>query len=342
MRYTDSIASSAQALRQALPLMSRQRAALHPVSYAIWYEHVTGMNGPLSRELQQRTQDGHSLDEAQTWELYRKHVAELDGDSALHLTHSLGGTLEGVSDSTEQASERVQHYAQSLQRWGRALQEAAPGQHTQVLATALQGTQDMQGAIQALLRRIELSRQEVTSLREQVQRARSEALLDPLTGLASRRGFEQALQQCLHSPEAGTPVAPCLVLGDIDEFQRLQQGLTPPRLDETLQQVANTLRSVAQSHHIVARLEEDEFALLLPSAGLHEAMMLAEQLSHGVAQLSPGQDKGRLSLSVGVTQMGQGERAADFLARADQALRHSRQQGRSRVTVLAADAQLVA
>ena len=66
MRYTESIAASAQALRAALPLMSRQRAALHPVTYSVWYEHVTAMNGALSRELMSMTQDGATLDELST------------------------------------------------------------------------------------------------------------------------------------------------------------------------------------------------------------------------------------------------------------------------------------
>ena len=37
-----SMSRSAEHLRAALPLMTRQRAALHPISYAVWYEHVSG------------------------------------------------------------------------------------------------------------------------------------------------------------------------------------------------------------------------------------------------------------------------------------------------------------
>jgi len=47
MRYTDSMARSAEHLRAALPLMTQQRAALHPASYAVWYEFVSGMNPAL-------------------------------------------------------------------------------------------------------------------------------------------------------------------------------------------------------------------------------------------------------------------------------------------------------
>lgn len=336
MRYTESIAASAQALRTALPLMSRQRAALHPVTYAVWYEHVTAMNGALSRELMSLTQDNGTLDEPQTWALYRKHIAELDEDMAVTLAQDVGDVLRGVSDCTDQAGGQVQQYARALQDWERSLREAAPGQHVQVLAAALQGTQDMRGAIGSLVARLEASRQEVAALRQEVHRARSEALLDPLTGLSNRRGFDRALADCLQSPDAGTPVAPCLLIGDVDDFATLQRQISAPRLEDALRQIANTVRSIAQSHHVAVRLEEDEFALLIPGAGLHEAYTLAEQLRHGVAQLQADSDR-RLSLSVGVTQLGQGESARDFIARADQALQASRAQGRNRVTVLASD-----
>lgn len=344
MRYTESIAASAQALRTALPLMSRQRAALHPVTYAVWYEHVTAMNGALSRELMSLTQEGATLDEPQTWALYRKHIAELDEDVAVALARDVGDVLRGVSDCTDQAGHQVQHYARALQGWERSLREAAPGQHVQVLAAAIEGTQDMGHAVASLMARLEASRQEVASLRQEVHRARSEALLDPLTGLSNRRGFDRALADCLLSPEAGSagsPTAPCLLLGDIDDFSALRERLGATRLDEALRQVANTVRAVAQSHHVAARLEDEEFALLIPGAGLHEAYTLAEQLRHGVGQLQADADR-RLSLSVGVTQLGQGESARDFIGRADQALQASRAQGRNRVTVLAADERFAA
>lgn len=36
MKYQETVNQSAEYLRLSLPLMSRQAAALHPLSYAIW------------------------------------------------------------------------------------------------------------------------------------------------------------------------------------------------------------------------------------------------------------------------------------------------------------------
>ena len=64
MNYRESVERSAELLRLALPLMSRQAAGLHPVSYAVWYEYVAGNNRPLKAAIDELTRDGARLDEA--------------------------------------------------------------------------------------------------------------------------------------------------------------------------------------------------------------------------------------------------------------------------------------
>jgi hypothetical protein len=82
MKYQETIEQSAEYLRLALPLMSRQAAALHPVSYGVWYEYVAGFNRPLRNAIDELTRDGKVLDEALTSELFRTHIAELDEQTA--------------------------------------------------------------------------------------------------------------------------------------------------------------------------------------------------------------------------------------------------------------------
>ena len=47
MQYPHSPERSTELLRQALPLMSRQSAGLHPMSYAVWYAYVADTVSPL-------------------------------------------------------------------------------------------------------------------------------------------------------------------------------------------------------------------------------------------------------------------------------------------------------
>src|SRR5260370_8055898 len=75
MRYLENKERSTEILRLALPLMARQLAAFHPLSYALWYEHCAGMNPDLSRVLDSRLTSNTALTEVDVWRLYAKHIA---------------------------------------------------------------------------------------------------------------------------------------------------------------------------------------------------------------------------------------------------------------------------
>lgn len=78
MRYVETVARSAELLRQAVPLMSQQAAALHPVSYAVWYEYVARSNAPLQKAVDDSLTRLGRLDEAKTYAIYRQHISEVD------------------------------------------------------------------------------------------------------------------------------------------------------------------------------------------------------------------------------------------------------------------------
>ena len=103
MEYHDSIEQSAEYLRQALPHMSRQAAALHPISYAVWYEYVAGRNPALQAEIDRVTAAGGKLDENGTQELFSRHIAEVDLNSARRVTDGFQRVLTGMADHIKPA-----------------------------------------------------------------------------------------------------------------------------------------------------------------------------------------------------------------------------------------------
>jgi len=346
MRYRDTMQRSAEHLRAALPLMTRQRTALHPISYAVWYEHVSGDNPALSRELQALTGNGGTLDEEQTRDLYRQHVCELDSASAQNISEGFNRVLQTMSASAAQAGQDTARFDSSLSTWVEQLLGNPPQQtQAEVLQELLAGSREIRAAMSTLQERLDSSQGEIGLLRAEVQRARSEALIDALTGLANRRAFEQQLSACIGTPaDAEAPaLAPCLVLGDIDFFKKVNDSFGHSFGDHVLRAVAQTLKDVAAHSALPARVGGEEFALLLPSAGLQDAHKLAEQMRlsvaasriHRIGRGDQAQNIERVTISVGVTQMAFGESANDFFERADRALYASKRSGRNCVTVLA-------
>jgi diguanylate cyclase (GGDEF)-like protein len=98
-------------------------------------------------------------------------------------------------------------------------------------------------------------------LAEQVHR---QATVDPLTGLANRRAFTDALQRSL-AGEDGDPEGAAVVFLDLDRFKAVNDTLGHGAGDELLCTVARRLRDMVRAEDLVARLGGDEFTVLLRS-----------------------------------------------------------------------------
>lgn len=173
-----------------------------------------------------------------------------------------------------------------------------------------------------------------------LDRLRSEAEEDPLTGLATRRVFDARLSATLAE---GRPCT--LLLADVDEFKAVNDRAGHHTGDLVLTSVAAELDAVCRSVDVVCRLGGDELAVLLlgPDAGDAVAgRLVAERFRAAVAGLRvPADDGSTLSptVSVGVaTTAGrrpgrEPETPRDLLIRADQALYEAKRAGRDRVVV---------
>ena len=117
MKYSDSIERSAEYLRQALQLMSRQAVALHPVSYAVWYEYVAGINPSLKASVDAHTRDGAVLDEKTTFEIYCKHIAELDEEVAQRISAGFQKIMANMSESALHAGDDAKEFGTILEKW---------------------------------------------------------------------------------------------------------------------------------------------------------------------------------------------------------------------------------
>jgi diguanylate cyclase (GGDEF)-like protein len=92
---------------------------------------------------------------------------------------------------------------------------------------------------------------------------------DALTGLANRRlFFDRVTQYILTAANDGHKVAVFLV--DLERFKKLNDSLGRPAGDALLKQVAEWLARNAGNVNLVARVEADHFAVVLPEA-IYEA-----------------------------------------------------------------------
>lgn len=336
MKYSDGAEQSAEYLRLALPLMAQQDAAMHPVSYAVWYEYVSGGNPALKAEIDERLKSGQVLDEASTHKLYQAHVADLDEELAQQISAGFQAVMTEVSASAEQAGDKAGRFSDAVGRWSK--QASAPGAARGQATEAVLGlAREMQDSIVALKDRLDASSREIEQLRHEVIKARNEARTDGLTGLTNRRGFEGECAACL-ARAAPEDTGPCLLLADIDHFKRINDSYGHLFGDKVLKAIARILQDNVKGRDTAARYGGEEFVILLPDTPLDGARHLAETIRAVVerCRIKRTADNGavtNITISIGIASYRPGEPMSDFISRADAALYAAKDGGRNRVSV---------
>ena len=143
--------------------------------------------------------------------------------------------------------------------------------------------------------------QDITERHRLEQQLRVLAETDELTGLMSRRAFNDALAKAVAADD--TPLAVALL--DLDRFKEVNDRLGHAAGDEVLRRTATILRDADfLGDHVAARLGGDEFVMLLhgevAEAGLNAAMArLLERLRQSVPTAG---DTIVVSATIGISQ----------------------------------------
>jgi two-component system cell cycle response regulator len=173
-----------------------------------------------------------------------------------------------------------------------------------------------------------------------VQRKLVEAALrDPLTGLYSRRHFQERFAaEVAVAHRHGRPLS--LLLVDVDHFKGVNDRHGHLAGDEVLKTVARALTQGIRIEDILARFGGEEFVVLAREADATAAMALAERLRQLVEVASTLWESGdevpvgiSVTVSIGVAQLAPDQNERDLFQNADGAAYEAKKQGRNRVVL---------
>lgn len=170
------------------------------------------------------------------------------------------------------------------------------------------------------------------------------AFYDTLTGVLSRRAFEQELVRL------GKQY--CIAMVDIDHFKRVNDTFGHDVGDEVLKMVASILDKLSYRARTF-RYGGEEFAIIFQGQRMSDVMSVLERVRKAVEHrpfilrsenrpkkkpekiINPGGGRGRINItvSIGVAQKSEGLKTAqDVVKKADEALYRAKSGGRNRVS----------
>jgi diguanylate cyclase (GGDEF)-like protein len=186
-------------------------------------------------------------------------------------------------------------------------------------------------------------REEVASLEvrinELLQIERSFARTDPLTSLCNRRAFIDALQKAeARGRRTGERLAVARL--DVDGFKALNDSYSRTDGDQLLRAVATSLSLTTRMGDLAARLENDEFALLLYHCAPDDARKIGKRLVDEVAELGRAYPNARVTGSIGLACFtASGPDPDEMMRLAGTALREARHRGGNTVVIETSDAR---
>jgi len=155
------------------------------------------------------------------------------------------------------------------------------------------------------------------------------ATYDNLTGLYTRNKFiELFLLQYQTMIKSNKPLS--LFVIDFDNFKIINDTFGHNIGDQVLKSVTNIIHQLTRHIDVLARWGGDEFVLLTPTADIKTSEFIAKKFQSAIEDYTKEQEW-EISVSIGITEVKQGDTLDDVINRADRAMYRSKKEGKNRV-----------
>ncbi len=317
--------------------MAQRRIPPTPHNFSVWFAHLSGTYPELTRAIEILDSNKAEYTPERNAELYERLIGDTRQANELREAgERISAAVSSVLDLIQRAGSDTRDYGQRLDAATEAFGGPVDPKKLKAVAEQILGeTQRMIAHNGELSGKLAESSREMQMLRRQIDDARRETLVDPLTGVGNRKLFDVRLRECMRNAlEDGSEL--CLLMADIDHFKKFNDTYGHQLGDLVLRLVAKTLTDGIKGRDSAARYGGEEFAILLPRTKLPDAVKLADNLramiaSRRVRKRGDERDLGTVTLSMGASCFRPGEPAAEFVQRADAALYFAKRHGRNRV-----------
>jgi diguanylate cyclase len=320
--------------RQAIDLMVKSSVPPTPANYEFWFHTLSKTDLALSKEVSALLDQKGQVDARDISRLRRSYFGDEGTDALASLTETTQAQINRLSAVIENAGGDTKLFRTALESGRGGLeQKLSPAEQQKLIDQIISATAAMVTKSEKLEEKLAVSSKEVTILKKEVERARTESRTDALTGLPNRKAFQAYLEtQTARATADKKPLS--VIFTDIDHFKRFNDTWGHRLGDEVLRLVGQCLEQMCQGIGYPARFGGEEFVIVVPNKTLQATADIAEQLRDFVASKTvraknTNQTVGRITLSLGISELRRSDSIESLIERADQALYFAKNNGRN-------------
>ena len=322
--------------RDALAFLQSHHLLPLPDNFAVAYTYFSGGNPNLRMAVDLLLGQLGQLTQTHLTELYNAHLGlEAEYKVFEEANGNIEAELKRVMMAMDQGRESTAEYGQNLDAFrGKLEQDPELAELRKAVTRIIDETRVITTQNQKLQSQLAQSTQQMTEIKFNLDVARKESLIDPLTEVGNRKFFDIELHRVVQ--EATTNTTPLAILmADIDHFKKFNDTYGHLIGDQVLRLVARTLIENLKGRDIIARYGGEEFVIILPQTYAVDAVKVGNQLrsalgSKQIRRKNSTETLGQITISIGVTEYFPGEELDAFIARADAALYEAKEAGRNR------------
>ncbi len=172
---------------------------------------------------------------------------------------------------------------------------------------------------------------ELVQLKSSLIEAQEQALVDPLTGVANRRAFNERMSiEYLRWQRKNEPLV--LAILDIDHFKKINDNYGHPVGDKVLRSVSQLIDQQVRGSDFFGRIGGEEFAIIFVGSSIDNALKRLNQFRKSVETCKFGVKGKRVvvTLSAGCASFEAGDEVDSVYEKADSALMKAKKTGRNK------------
>ncbi len=172
-----------------------------------------------------------------------------------------------------------------------------------------------------------------------IERHQRDAMVDALTGLLNRRGIDRFLDEKEALRGENSMAGHAVLMFDIDHFKKVNDEFGHEVGDNVLARLGSTIRQLMQYHGTAGRTGGEEFVFLFNRESTNAAFLVAEHVRVAIGMLDHKglPENHRITISLGLAFVREGEPLKRTMRRADAALYEAKDAGRNRLRIADGD-----